>query len=71
MSKKQETKVPLGKPLPTTPEELDLLALITPDDIAAAQSIGRKRMSARGRALLNAQRAADSKDDANGSTGVA
>lgn len=64
MSKNKPIKVPLGKPLPTTPEELDMLALITPDDIAAAQSISRKRMSARGRAMLDAQRAAPLETDA-------
>ena len=55
---KQPAKtVPLGKPLDTTPEELDMAALITPEDIEAAKADATARMTKRGRALLEAARA--------------
>ncbi len=51
---KKPTKVtPLGPPLDTPDEELDLQALITPSDIEAAKADGRARMSTRGAALLD------------------
>jgi hypothetical protein len=52
---KKPTKViPLGAPLDTPDEELDLLALVTPEDIAAAKADARARMGAKGAALLDA-----------------
>lgn len=54
MSKRKT--VPLGKPLDTPDEELDLLALITPEDIESAKADARARMGRRGLALLEAER---------------
>jgi len=50
--KKPVKVIPLGPPLDTPDDELDLMALITPEDIAAAQADGRARMGSRGAALL-------------------
>ena len=57
MSKRRKTAVALGKPLDTPDEELDLMALITPEDIEAARADAERRMTRRGRALLGAARA--------------
>ena len=54
---KKRTAVPLGKPLADDEAALDLLALITPADIEAAQVDAAGRMGRRGRALLEAGRA--------------
>ena len=51
--KKPAKAIPLGKPLETPDEELDMLALITPSDIEAAKADGRARMGTRGAALLD------------------
>lgn len=56
--------VPLGTPLDTTEDELDMAALITPEDIEAAKADGRARMDKRGRALLEAARAEQEGDNA-------
>ena len=56
MSQRRKAAVPLGKPLDTDDAALDLMALITPEDIAAAQADANARMTRRGRALLNAAR---------------
>ena len=56
MSQRRKTAVPLGKPLDTPDEDLDLMALITPEDIAAAQADARARMGKKGAALLDAAR---------------
>lgn len=53
---KKRTAVPLGKPLADDEAALDLLALITPADIEAAQVDAAGRMGRRGRALLEAGR---------------
>ena len=53
MSQRRKAAVPLGKPLDTDDAELDLMALITPEDIAAAQADARARMGTRGAALLD------------------
>lgn len=50
-------RVSLGKPLDTPDDELDMLALVTPEDIEAAKADGRARMGKRGAALLEAERA--------------
>jgi hypothetical protein len=55
MSKKKI--VPLGKPLDDDDAALDILALVTPEDIALAQADATARMTKRGRALLEAARA--------------
>ena len=57
MSQRRKAAVPLGKPLDTDDAELDLMALITPEDIAAAQADARARMGKKGAALLEAARA--------------
>ncbi len=57
MSQRRKTAVPLGKPLDTDDAALDLMALITPEDIAAAQADARARMGKKGAALLEAARA--------------
>jgi len=46
--------IPLGPPLDTPDDELDMLALVTPEDIEAAKADGRARMGAKGAALLDA-----------------
>ncbi len=48
--------VPLGKPLDTTEDELDLIALVTIQDIEDAKAAGRQRMTPRGRLLLDTDR---------------
>lgn len=55
MSKRPET--PLGPALDDDAADLDLLALVTPEDIRDAQALARQRMGPRGRALLEAERA--------------
>jgi hypothetical protein len=50
--KKPAKVIPLGKPLDTPDEDLDLQALITPSDIEAAKADARARMGDRGAALL-------------------
>jgi hypothetical protein len=49
-------KIALGKPLAATSEELDMLALVTPEDIADARAVANQRMTPRGRALMEATR---------------
>lgn len=56
MKRPSET-VPLGKPLDDDDAALDLLALVTPEDVALAQADGRAKMSKLGVALLEAARA--------------
>jgi hypothetical protein len=41
-----------GKPLKTTDEQLDMLALITPEDVEDAKATARQRMTPRGLALM-------------------
>ena len=48
--------VPIGAALNTPDEELDMAALITPEDIEAAKADGRARMGKRGAAMLEAAR---------------
>ena len=45
-----------GKPLKTTPQEMDMLALITPEDVEDAKATARQRMTPRGRALMEAEK---------------
>ena len=55
---KQKTKkVALGKALNTPDDQLDLLALISIEDIEAAKADARARMGDRGAALLDTARA--------------
>ena len=48
--------VPLGKPLDTSEKDLDLLALVTIQDIEDAKATAAQRMTPRGRALLETGR---------------
>jgi len=57
MSQRRKAAVPLGPPLDTPDEELDMLALVTIEDIEAAKADGRARMGAKGAALLEAEKA--------------
>ena len=50
-----KAKVPLGKPLDLTDEELDILAQITPEDIEAAKKLWRKAAPAEFKNLLDAE----------------
>ena len=52
--KKPAKVIPLGKPLDTPDEDLDMLALVTPSDIEEAKADARARMGTRGAALLEA-----------------
>ena len=61
--KKPTKGVPLGAALDTPDDELDLLALITPEDIEAAKADGRARMGRRGAALLDTARAERPEED--------
>ena len=61
--KKATKSVPLGPALDTPDDELDLLALITPEDIEAAKADGRARMGKRGAALLDTARAERPEED--------
>lgn len=59
MKRKPKAKgatVPIGKPLDTPDEELDLLALVTPEDVADAQATANQRMTKRGKELMAAQK---------------
>ncbi len=53
---KRKTAVGLGKPLDTPDADLDMLALVTIEDIEAAKADARARMGDRGAALLEAER---------------
>lgn len=48
-------KVPLGKPLQLTDEELDILAEVTPEDIEKAKKFWRKNAPAKFKNLLDAE----------------
>ncbi len=61
--KKPAKAIPLGKPLDTPDAELDMLALVTIEDIEAAKADGRARMGRVGRALLEATRVEATTED--------
>ena len=63
MSKRRKAAVPLGKPLDDDDAALDLMALITPEDIAAAQADARARMGKKGATLLEAARVEPAQED--------
>jgi hypothetical protein len=50
--KKPAKVIPLGKPFDTPDEDLDMLALVSVEDIEAAKADARARMGDRGAALL-------------------
>ena len=52
--KKPAKVIPLGKPLDTPDDDLDMLALVTPSDIEEAKADARARMGSKGAALLEA-----------------
>ena len=54
--KKPAKVIPLGAPLNTPDADLDMLALVTIEDIEAAKADARARMGDRGAALLEAAR---------------
>ena len=60
--KKPAKVIPLGKPLDTPDEDLDMLALVTPEDIEAAKADARARMGDRGAALLEAAKTPPAED---------
>ncbi len=62
MSQRRKTAVPLGKPLDTPDEDMDMAALITPEDIEAAKADGRARMGSRGAALLETAKTPPAED---------
>ena len=64
--KKQARTVPLGKPLDTPDEDLDLQALITPSDIEAAKADARARMGKKGAALLETDKTPKDEDEPTG-----
>ena len=53
---KRKAKIAQGAALNTPDEALDMLALVTPEDVADAQAIARQRMTTRGAALLETAR---------------
>ena len=55
--KKPAKVIPLGAPLDTPDADLDMLALVTIEDIEAAKADGRARMGKKGATLLEAARA--------------
>jgi hypothetical protein len=63
--KKPAKAIPLGKPLDTPDEDLDMLALVSVEDIEEAKADARARMGDRGAALLETERA-PAKDEADG-----
>ncbi len=68
--KKPVKPIPLGPALDTPDDQLDLLALISIEDIEAAKADARARMSTRGAALLETEKAerAEGGDDVTNDT---
>jgi hypothetical protein len=64
--KKPAKVIPLGKPLDTPDEDLDMLALVSVEDIEAAKADARARMGKRGAAMLEAERAEVTEDASMG-----
>ena len=64
--KKPAKVIPLGPPLDTPDDELDMAALVTPEDIAAAKADGRARMGDRGAALLDTAKTPKDEDEPTG-----
>ena len=61
--KKPAKVIPLGKPLNTPDADLDMLALVTIEDIEAAKADARARMGDRGAALLDTAKTPPPEDD--------
>ena len=66
MSQRRKAAVSLGPPLDTPDEELDMLALVTPEDIEAAKADARARMGDRGAALLETAKTPKDEDEPTG-----
>ena len=64
--KKPAKVIPLGKPLDTPDDELDMLALVTPSDIEEAKADARARMGDRGAALLETDKTPKDEDEPTG-----
>ena len=64
--KKPAKVIPLGAPLNTPDADLDMLALVTIEDIEAAKADARARMGKKGAALLEAERAEVTEDASMG-----
>ena len=64
--KKPTNPIPLGPPLDTPDDELDMLALVTPEDIEAAKADARARMGDRGAALLETDKTPKDEDEPTG-----
>ncbi len=62
--KKQARTIPMGEPLDTPDADLDMLALVTPEDIEAAKADARARMGKKGAALLEAAKTPLEDEDA-------
>ena len=63
--KKPAKVIPLGKPLDTPDDDLDMLALVTIEDIEAAKADARARMGSKGAALLEAAKTPPPEDEAD------
>lgn len=59
---KPAKKVPLGKPEPLTDEQLDAMAIVTPEDIERAKAWSMQFASPLGKALLSAEKSPESED---------
>ena len=64
--KKPAKVIPLGAPLNTPDADLDMLALVSVEDIEAAKADARARMGKKGAALLEAERAEVTEDASMG-----
>jgi hypothetical protein len=63
MSQRRKAAVPRGRALDDDDAALDLMALITPEDIAAAKADARARMGSKGAALLETAKTPPPEDD--------
>jgi hypothetical protein len=64
--KKPAKVIPLGKPLDTPDADLDMLALVSVEDIEAAKADARARMGDRGAALLDTAKTPKDEDEPTG-----
>lgn len=64
--KKPAKVIPLGAPLNTPDDDLDMLALVTPSDIEEAKADARARMGTRGAALLDTDKTPKDEDEPTG-----
>ena len=64
--KKPAKVIPLGKPLDTPDADLDMLALVSVEDIEAAKADARARMGDRGAALLETDKTPKDEDEPTG-----